>query len=160
MLPWTESFWNSINVHCRHLWDLLEKEMATHSRILAWRTPWTEEPGGLQSVGSQRVGHDWATDTYILMYHQAVFWSSSKSCYSKLLHVFSAKNFPSNTVGWTLWLLLGKTKERQMVLLEIVMLEYLLLSTGSWGYTGMAPDCLLKLLAILKLLLLNTSMWV
>ena len=35
----------------------LEKGMATHSSILAWRTPWTEEPGGLQSVGSQRVGH-------------------------------------------------------------------------------------------------------
>ena len=38
--------------------DPLEKEMATHSRILAWRTPWTEKPGGLQSMGSQRVGHD------------------------------------------------------------------------------------------------------
>ena len=38
--------------------DLLEKEMATLSSILAWRIPWTEEPGGLQSVGSQRVGHD------------------------------------------------------------------------------------------------------
>ena len=38
--------------------DPLEKEIATHSSILAWRTPWTEEPGGLQSVGSQRVGHD------------------------------------------------------------------------------------------------------
>ena len=37
---------------------LLEKEMATHSSILAWRIPWTEEPGGLQSTGSQRVGHD------------------------------------------------------------------------------------------------------
>ena len=36
----------------------LEKEMATHSRILAWRIPWTEECGGLQSTGSQRVGHD------------------------------------------------------------------------------------------------------
>ena len=34
----------------------LEKEVATHSSILAWRTPWTEEPGGLQSMGSQRVG--------------------------------------------------------------------------------------------------------
>ena len=41
--------------------DPLEKEMATHSSILAWRIPWTEEPGGLQSMGSQRVGHDWAT---------------------------------------------------------------------------------------------------
>ena len=38
--------------------DLLEKEMATHSNILAWRIPWTEEPGRLQSMGSQRVGHD------------------------------------------------------------------------------------------------------
>ena len=38
--------------------DLLEKEMATHSSNLAWRIPWIEEPGGLQSVGSQRVGHD------------------------------------------------------------------------------------------------------
>ena len=36
----------------------LEKGMATHSSILAWRTSWTEEPGGLQSMGSQRVGHD------------------------------------------------------------------------------------------------------
>ena len=39
----------------------LEKEMATHSSILAWRIPWTEEPGGLQSMGSQRVGHYWVT---------------------------------------------------------------------------------------------------
>ena len=41
--------------------DPLEKEMATHSSILAWRIPWAVEPGGLQSMGSQRVGHDWAT---------------------------------------------------------------------------------------------------
>ena len=38
--------------------DPLEKEMATHSSILAWRIPWTEKPGRLQSMGSQRVGHD------------------------------------------------------------------------------------------------------
>ena len=38
--------------------DPLEKEMATHSSILAWEIPWTEEPGGLQSLGSRRVGHD------------------------------------------------------------------------------------------------------
>ena len=38
--------------------DPLEKGKATHSSILAWRIPWTEEPGGLQSMGSQRVGHD------------------------------------------------------------------------------------------------------
>ena len=38
--------------------DPLEKEMETYSSILAWEIPWTEEPGGLQSMGSQRVGHD------------------------------------------------------------------------------------------------------
>ena len=38
--------------------DPLEKEMATHSSILAWEIPWTEEAGGLQSMGLQRVGHD------------------------------------------------------------------------------------------------------
>ena len=41
--------------------DLLEKEMATHSSILAWKIPWTEEPGRLQSMRSQRVRQDWAT---------------------------------------------------------------------------------------------------
>ena len=41
--------------------DLLKKEMATHSSILAWKISWTEVPGGVQSMGSQRVKHDWAT---------------------------------------------------------------------------------------------------
>ena len=41
--------------------DPLEKEITTHSSILAWKTPWTEEPGGLQSTGLQRVRHDLAT---------------------------------------------------------------------------------------------------
>ena len=41
--------------------DILEKEMATHSSILAWKIPWTEKPGRLQSMGSQRVIHDWVT---------------------------------------------------------------------------------------------------
>ena len=41
--------------------DPLEKEMATHSSTLAWEVPWMEEPGGLQSMGSQRVRHDWVT---------------------------------------------------------------------------------------------------
>ena len=43
--------------------DPLEKGMATHSSTLAWRIPWTEEPGGLQPMRSQRVRHDWATNT-------------------------------------------------------------------------------------------------
>ena len=44
--------------------DPLEKGMATHSRILAWRIPWIEEPGKMQSMGTQRVGHDRATNTH------------------------------------------------------------------------------------------------
>ena len=41
--------------------DSLEKEMAIHYSILAWKIPWMEEPGGLQSIGSQRIRHDWVT---------------------------------------------------------------------------------------------------
>ena len=44
--------------------DPLEEETAAHSSIRAWRIPGTEEPGGLQSVGSQRVRHDWVTNTF------------------------------------------------------------------------------------------------
>ena len=43
--------------------DPLEKEMATHSSILAWSIPWREEPGGLQSMGLQRLTHDWAINS-------------------------------------------------------------------------------------------------
>ena len=53
-LPTMQETW----VHSLGWEDLLEKEMATHSSILAWRIPWTEKPGRLQSMGSQRVGHD------------------------------------------------------------------------------------------------------
>ena len=44
--------------------DPLEEEMGTHSGILAWRIPWTEEPGRLQSMGLQRVGHNWTGNTH------------------------------------------------------------------------------------------------
>ena len=44
--------------------DSLQKEMAIHSNILAWRIPWTEEPGGLQSIALPRVGHDWSDCTH------------------------------------------------------------------------------------------------
>ena len=46
--------------------DTLEKGLATHSGILAWRIPWTEEPGGLQSMGSQRVRHNWVANIFSL----------------------------------------------------------------------------------------------
>ena len=54
--------------------DPLEKGMATHSSILAWKIPWAEEPGGLQSIESQRAGHDWVTNTFTFtsLYNQFV----------------------------------------------------------------------------------------
>ena len=68
--------------------DPLEKETATHSSILTWKIWWTEELGGLQSMGSQRVGHDWATVTY----SEVLPWPSSY----KQISVFSAlDSFPS-----------------------------------------------------------------
>ena len=52
--------------------DPLEKEMATHSGVLAWKIPWTEETGRLQSMGSQRIGHNWATSPHLLLGRKAV----------------------------------------------------------------------------------------
>ena len=59
--------------------DPLEKGMATHSSIFAWRIPWTEEPGGLQSTGSQRVRHDRVTITFSFIFGiwaKRIFWWS------------------------------------------------------------------------------------
>ena len=56
--------------------DPLEKEMAIHSSILAWKIPWTEEPDRLQSMGSQRVGHDWVTSLHL--YNEYNFYMIEK----------------------------------------------------------------------------------
>ena len=62
--------------------DPLEKGMPTHSSILAWRIPWTEEPGRLQSMGLQRVRHDWVTNTPLylngLNMHRKLQWTLIK----------------------------------------------------------------------------------
>ena len=64
--------------------DLLEKDVAVHPIILAWRIPYTEEPGGLQFMGSQRVKYDWATNTItteqILLLLLIFFSSVTQSC--------------------------------------------------------------------------------
>ena len=63
--------------------DPLEKEMATHSSILAWRISWTEEPGRLQSMGSQRVGSNRVTkhlSTLILLKNKSLIFSFSIAC--------------------------------------------------------------------------------
>ena len=70
--------------------DPLEKGMVSLSSILAWRIPWTEEPGGLQSMGSQRVGQDWGTFAFILCFF--IYWVRPKFHlrFSKMLQ---KKNF-------------------------------------------------------------------
>ena len=60
--------------------ESLEKEMETHSSILAWRIPWTEKPGGLYSMGSQRVGHA-KTKSRLLGSHEAECESGQESGY-------------------------------------------------------------------------------
>ena len=61
-----ESAWNPVHLGSTlGQEDLLQKGMATHFSVLAWRIPWTEEPGILQSMGSHRVGHNWETNTLI-----------------------------------------------------------------------------------------------
>ena len=71
----------------------LEKEMATHSSILVWRIPWTEEPGVLQSIGLQRVGHDWIDLTRVHtccnMYQSIILLSCGIIFYCmKISHLF------------------------------------------------------------------------
>ena len=72
--------------------DPLEEEMAVHSSILAWRIPWTKEPGGLQSMWSHRVGHDWAlsisTYVYLWLNHFIVHLKLTQHCKSTMLVVW------------------------------------------------------------------------
>ena len=63
--------------------DPLEKEMAIHSRTIAWRISWTEEPGGLQSMGSQRVRHNWVTS----LHFTSKKWNNMCAC----VHVCTCK---------------------------------------------------------------------
>ena len=65
--------------------DSLEKQMATHSSILAWKIPWTKEPSGLQSIGLQRVRHDWVTNTF-------TFSSFTGTTALSLSHMFMLQN--------------------------------------------------------------------
>ena len=60
--------------------DPLEESVATRSSILAWRVPWTEEPGGLQSVGSHRVGHNLATNAFLTLRCMEVLLNADVYC--------------------------------------------------------------------------------
>jgi len=73
--------------------DPLEKGIATHSSILAWRVLWTQERGRLQSMGWQQVGHDWTTNTFFLFFHTTT-WVSHRCIYVPSLLNFSPASDP------------------------------------------------------------------
>ena len=85
--------------------DSLEKGMATHSSIPVWRIPWTEKPAGLQSMGLQRVGHDWVTCTFSvtvpLTENGSIVGTVSNSAVLGGLHwTLPTRNFLLNTGWW------------------------------------------------------------
>ena len=89
--------------------DPPEKEMAAHSSILAWGVPWTKEPGGLQSMGLQRVGYSWATNN-LTFNLSLVIW---EHFFQELLSVMAWGPCPQQTNkpfgdamgGWVLWVM-------------------------------------------------------
>ena len=120
----------------------MEKETATHSSILAWRIPWTEVPGGLQSVGSQRVRHDWATNTHA---HNLYEWDAFIPIRQMTWHV---------TSFWTIVLSMpttrtypeakGRTSSRLGVWLTGTF--YFSVSSESWHPSGALKSYWLRLL--------------
>ena len=97
----------------------LELETATHSSILAWKIPWTEEPDRLQSMGSQRVGHDWVTEHAPLYHGKNTLkkWSQeiTEACYSQP----SMLSTPGSTCSpWSLrllWLRMERVGKHEFV---------------------------------------------
>ena len=73
--------------------DPLEKEMPTHFSILAWRIPWTEKPGELQSMGSQRVGHDLATKPQTISENKTVIYKGTTP------HLRLSADFSAETIA-------------------------------------------------------------
>ena len=108
--------------------DPLEKEVAIHSSTLAWKIPWTEEPDRLQSMGSQRVGHDWATS--LSTFPHLMTYSSELLAPLKItprrFPGGSVKNLPANTGDTGSILGLGKTPHAA---------EQLSLCSRAWGPT-------------------------
>ena len=99
----------------RHHPPPLEKRMATHSRTLAWRIPWTEESCRLQPTESQKVGHDWAILKKIVFHsqflkkHDTFFKRSCQDVEKSLLNLFGNENSHYGFFFYATWLLLGNS---------------------------------------------------
>ena len=135
--------------------DPLEKEMATHSRILAWWIPWTEEPGGLPSTGSQRVGHNWVTSLHFTValavplhldlkpFLPPGLWVAQLSVQSCLTSVSSPVS-PAKTSRGLRWLLLI---EQCLMNGEVMSVEG---CQASWDHSACWPIPMTLLVQIVK----------
>ena len=104
----------------------LEKEMETHSSILSWKISWMEEPGRLQFMGSQRVGHDWATNTFTSRLHIVETW-------------FEAQSSGSGVASVIYWHML-MFPEQKTIVTETDMLTWAYLGAGVTGQISVQED--------------------
>ena len=144
----------------------LEKGMATHSSILAWRSPWTEEPGGLQSMGLQRVGHDWSD---LACMHPFLWFNSVQSftCVRLFVTPWTAacQAFLSITNSWSLLKLMSI--ELVMPSNHLIFCHPLLLSPSIFSTSGSFPTSQFftsggqstGLSASASVLLMNIQVW-
>ena len=121
--------------------DPLEKGMATHCGILAWGTPWTEEPGGLQSLGPQRAGHDWTTNTEVMeQYYWSVLFCSAQSLGRLVCMLALNSNVVSqvNGMGWpfTIGPKLSQSQWSPWLIFHGSYLGCHLLKGGKWELRG------------------------
>ena len=112
--------------------DPLEKEMAIHSSALAWKIPWTEEPDRLQSMESQRVGHDWATSfTHwqdCMVYTKESFSKGhyrSHTCTSFLIKIPMSLYYKRSQLDWVLgyWGEFVRSKEEKKIILSTLVVK-------------------------------------
>ena len=94
--------------------DPLREEMATHSSILAWKIPWTEESGRLQFMGSQWVRHDWVTNTFIFSrfcrtYPSVTYWEKVHAI--DTLGPYMSENVFILLQSWLFWVVLDISEE-------------------------------------------------
>ena len=123
--------------------DPLEKEMAIHSSTLAWRIPWTEDPGRLQSMGLQRVGHDWAT--FLSLFLIGLYWKARtiRSEWALAFGVNTAVSGASLSSCWWFKPLMSASPSgmvEQVEQVEVTLAEAIICSRV-WGAPG--AHCLL-----------------
>ena len=110
--------------------DPLEKEMATHSSPLAWRIPWTEEPGRLQSTVSQRLEHDWATTLFF-------FWSDDRERFPVFLLPFLSSECFSMCLGLQFYQFYGLSYPLNFLYPKLLCLELF----GGRGFSALLTGC-------------------